>query len=126
VASYVSSRFPIDIQLLAPNEPHLLTEIDDLLEEALEDVDSEALADAGQTGKIRQILVERVPHIPAVGYIEADHLDQFSFRANALKEHDELQLEIPTGSMEGRPRSAYRSCTHSRTNERSNAVSRRR
>jgi len=37
-------------------------------------------------------------------------------RLAALEEEDELQLEKTTGSMLGRPRSAYLSPTHSRTN----------
>jgi hypothetical protein len=47
----------IEVEFLAPDQPRFLTEIDDLLEEALEDVDAEALPDARQTRVVGKLLV---------------------------------------------------------------------
>jgi hypothetical protein len=46
---------------------------------------------------IGQGLVEGVTEIPAVGQVEVRCLDELSFRADALEEHDELQLEEDYG-----------------------------
>ena len=83
----------IDVELATPHQPRLLAQIDDLLEEALEDVDTEPLPDARQAGVIRQVLVEGIAQIPAVGQVQAGRLDELSFGADAFEEHDELQLE---------------------------------
>jgi len=56
----VSVRFDVGrvhVELAAPDQPRLLTQIDDLLEEALEDVNAEALSDAGQAEVVGQLLV---------------------------------------------------------------------
>jgi hypothetical protein len=37
----------IEVQLATPDQPRFLAQVDDALEEALEDVDPEPLADAG-------------------------------------------------------------------------------
>jgi hypothetical protein len=50
----------IEIEFPAPDEPRLLTEIDNLLEKALEDVDPEPLADPSEAGVVGQVLVEGV------------------------------------------------------------------
>ena len=42
---------------------------------------------------VGQVLVEGVAEIPAVGQVEAGRLDQLALGADALEEHDELQLE---------------------------------
>src|SRR4029453_15437154 len=83
----------IDVELTAPNQARLLTEGDDLLEETQEDVDPKALPDAGQTGVIGQRLIQRVAEIPAMGEVEAGRRDELALGADALEEHDELQLE---------------------------------
>ena len=44
----------IEVELPAPDQARLLAQIDDLLEEALEDVDAEPLPDAGQAGVVGQ------------------------------------------------------------------------
>ena len=44
----------VEVELPAPDEPGLLAQIDDLLEEALEDVDPQPLPDAGQAGVVGQ------------------------------------------------------------------------
>src|SRR5262245_29440227 len=83
----------VEIEIPAPDEPRLLTEIDDLLEEALEDVDAEALPDAGQAGVIREVLVQGITKVPAMRQVEAGRRDELALGANALEEHDQLQLE---------------------------------
>ena len=83
----------IDVEFPTPDQTRLLAEIDDLLEEALEDVDPKALPDAGQAGVVRQRLVQGVAEIPAVGQVEAGRLDELALGADALEEHHQLQLE---------------------------------
>src|SRR5215213_10131449 len=61
----------VDVQLPAPAQARLLTEIDGLLKETLEDVDAESLPNPREAGVIRQLFVERVAQIPAVGQVEA-------------------------------------------------------
>ena len=53
----------------------------------------EPLPDAGQAGVVGQGLVEGVAEVPAVGQVEAGRLDQLALGADALEEHDQLQLE---------------------------------
>lgn len=55
----------IDVQLLAPDQACLLALLHNRFKEAAEDCNPIARADAGQTGVIRQGLVEIVPDIPA-------------------------------------------------------------
>ena len=43
----------IEVQLVTPDQAGVLTQIDDPLEEALEDVHSKSLPDAGQAGVVR-------------------------------------------------------------------------
>ena len=57
----------VEVELASPDQPRLLTQIDDLLEETLEDVDPQPLPDAGQAGVVGQFLVEGVAQVPAVG-----------------------------------------------------------
>ena len=83
----------IEVQLPAPDQPRLLAQIDDLLEEALEDVDAEPLPDAGQAGVVGEFLIEGVAEVPAVGQVEAGGLDQLALGADPLEEHDQLELE---------------------------------
>src|SRR5262245_13733270 len=40
-----------------------------------------------------QWLIQVVAQVPAMGQIQAGHLHQLPFGANALEEHDELELE---------------------------------
>ena len=83
----------VEVELPPPDEPRLLAQVDDLLEEALEDVDAEPLPDAGQAGVVGERLVQGVAEVPAVGQVEARRLDQLALGADALEEHDQLQLE---------------------------------
>jgi hypothetical protein len=76
-----------------PDQTHVLAQVNDLLEEALEDADAEPLPNAGQTGVVGQRLVQRVPDVPAVAKVEAGRLDQLPLGADAFEEHDQLQLE---------------------------------
>ena len=73
----------IEVELAAPDQPGLLTQIDDLLEEALEDFNAESLPDAGQAGVVGQRLVQGVAEIPAVGQVERGRLDQASVRSGS-------------------------------------------
>src|SRR5215211_7527526 len=75
----------VDIQFAPPNQTRLLTEIDDPLEEPCEGVDAEPLADAGQAGVVREVLVEGVAEIPAMRQVEAGHRNELALGANALK-----------------------------------------
>ena len=83
----------VEVELPTPDQARFLAEVDDLLEEALEDVDARALPDAGQAGVVGQRLIEGVAQIPAMGQVEAGGLDQLALGADPLEEHDQLQLE---------------------------------
>jgi hypothetical protein len=83
----------IEVELPAPDQAGVLTEVDDLLEEALEEVDAQPLPDAGQAGVVRQLFAEGVAEIPAVGQVETGRFDELALGADALEEHDELELE---------------------------------
>jgi hypothetical protein len=83
----------IEVEFAPPDQAGLLAQIDDLLEEALKDVDAEALADAGEAGVIGQFFVEGVAEVPAMGEVEIRGLDELPLGADALEEHDQLQLE---------------------------------
>jgi hypothetical protein len=54
----------IEIQLFAPDQPRLDTQLDDPLEELSEYRQAEAIADAGERGMMRQSLEEIVAYIP--------------------------------------------------------------
>ena len=75
----------VDVELPAPDQARLLAQIDDLLEEALEDVDAKPLPDAGQAGVVGQVLVEGVAEVPAVGQVQAGRLDELALGADALR-----------------------------------------
>ena len=51
------------------------------------------LPDAGQAGVVGELLVERVAEIPAVGEVETRRRDELPLGADALEEHDQLELE---------------------------------
>jgi hypothetical protein len=74
----------IEGQLARPDVSHFLTQVDDVLEEALEDVNTESLADAGEARVIRQLLVERVAQIPAMSQVQIRCFDQLPLRADAF------------------------------------------
>src|SRR3954468_12131175 len=76
-----------------PDQPDRLAQVHNLLEEALIDVNAEALPDVGQTGVVGERFVQGVAEVPAMGEIEACGLDELPFRANPLEEHHQLQLE---------------------------------
>ncbi len=83
----------VDVEFPTPDQSRLLAQIHDLLEEALEDGDSQPLPDAGQAGVVGQLLVQGVAEVPAVRQIEGGGFDQLALGADALEEQDELQLE---------------------------------
>lgn len=68
----------IEVQLSPPDEPRILAEVDDVLEEALEEIDPEALADPGQAGVVWEELVESIAQVPAMGQIQAGGLDELA------------------------------------------------
>lgn len=80
----------IKVQLPAPHQAGSLTEIGDLLEEALEHLDPEPLADAGQARVIGQLLIQRVAEVPAVRQVQASGCDELAFGADALEELHQL------------------------------------
>jgi hypothetical protein len=82
----------IEVEFAPPDQAGLLAQIDDLLEEALKDVDAEALADAGEAGVIGQFFVEGAAEVPAMGEVQAGGCDELALGADPLEEHDELQL----------------------------------
>ena len=83
----------VDVELLAPNQPRRLAQIDDPLKEALEAVDTSALPNPGQARVIRQILVEGVAQVPPVGQVERSGFDELALGTQPFEEHDELQLD---------------------------------
>jgi len=83
----------IEVQLLPPHQSRRLTFIDEVLKEPLEELDAQALPDAGQAGVIGQALIEGVAQVPAVGQMQTGRRHQFALRADAFEEHDQLQLE---------------------------------
>jgi hypothetical protein len=83
----------IEIEFATPEQPRLLTQIDDALEEAREDLHAEALPDAGQAGVVGEVFVERIAEVPAMGQVAADRLAELALGADAVEEHHQFQLE---------------------------------
>jgi hypothetical protein len=83
----------VEEEFLAPEQPRLLTQRDDVLEEPLEDWQAQPPPNAGQTGVVGQRFVERIAEVPAVSEVEASSVHQAPLGAEALEEHDELELE---------------------------------
>ncbi len=83
----------IEVELPAPNQARLLTQIDDSLEEALEDIDPEALPDAGQAGVVGQVFIKGVAAVPAMRQVETRGRDEVPLGADPLEDHHQLQLE---------------------------------
>src|SRR5215217_6223959 len=83
----------VEVELPTPDHPGLLTEIDDALEELRKDIDAETLPDARQAGVVREVFVEGVAEVPAVGQVHRGNFDELAFRADPSEEHDQLQLE---------------------------------
>jgi hypothetical protein len=52
---------------------------------------------------IRQLLIQRVAQVPAMRQVQARDFDEVPFRADALKEHHQLQLEEDDGVDAGSP-----------------------
>ncbi len=75
----------VEEELAAPDQPDLLAQVDDLLKEALEDVDPESLPDAGQAGVVGQRLIEGVAQVSAVGEVEGGGLDQAALGTDPLE-----------------------------------------
>jgi hypothetical protein len=57
----------VEEELVAPDELGLLAEVDDPLEEAFEDRETESSADAGQAGVVGEVFIERVAEGPSGG-----------------------------------------------------------
>jgi hypothetical protein len=60
-------RLSIEVEISASDQPGILAQVPNLLEEALEHVDSEPFSDAGQARKLGQRLVQRVTKVSAMG-----------------------------------------------------------
>ncbi len=80
-----------------PGPSRLLTEADYLLEESLQDVDPEPLANPRHAGMIGQNLTERMAEAPAVSQVAVGHREELALRANALADHHQLQREDDNG-----------------------------
>jgi len=89
-------------ELLAPDEARALAEVDHALEEAAEDGETEALAEAGETGGVRQRLVQAVAEIPADAQAIRGQRQELTLRADALEDHHQGALEADDG-IDGRP-----------------------
>src|SRR5438094_765082 len=66
----------VEEQLAPPEQSRLLAQLHDVLEEALEDRESQPLPDPRQAGVLGQRLIQAVTEIPAVAEVEAGGLDQ--------------------------------------------------
>src|SRR5215211_1982008 len=87
----------IEVQLLAPDQTCLDTQLYDPLEELAEHLQAEAIADASEAGVIGQSFQEIVAHVPPCGEAVGDDAHQFSLAANTLIEHDQLQAKEDFG-----------------------------
>ena len=83
----------VDVEPPVPDQARLLTAVDDLLEEALEDVDPKPLPNAGEAGVVGQVLVQRIAQILAVRQVQTRRRDELALGSNAFEEHHQLQLE---------------------------------
>lgn len=70
---------PIEKYFLAPDQPGLRTERDDLLEELVEDFQPITFSDLGQTTVIGNCLLQVVANEPKMGNIQMDLLHQLPF-----------------------------------------------
>jgi hypothetical protein len=87
----------VAVKLRTPDQARRLTPLHDLGEEAPEDLQAVALPDARQAGVIGQRLIQVVPAIPAGAQPVSDEPHQLALRANALKEHYQLEFEEDHG-----------------------------
>jgi hypothetical protein len=92
----------VEEQFSAPDQARLLAQLHDVLEDALEDGQAQALPNPRQAGVVGQRFIQAIAQVPAVGQMQARRLDQAALRANAFKEQDELELEEDDG-VDGRP-----------------------
>ena len=88
--------------LLAPDEARLLAKVDDVLEEAAEDVETEALADAGEAGGVGQRLIQAVAQIPADAEAIRGQGEELALGTDALEEHHQIELK-EHHRVDGRP-----------------------
>src|SRR6266567_4442118 len=87
----------IDVEFLPPDQSGLLTLLHNRLKEAAKDVDPIALTNARETGMVGQGLVQIVANIPPHAEPICCMAHQLPFRADALKEHHQLQFEEHNG-----------------------------
>jgi len=83
----------IDGQLLPPRQARRDALLDDDLEEAAEHDQPVSLAKARQARVIGQRLGQGVAHVPAQAQPVRCHAHKLTFRAQSLKEKDQLELE---------------------------------
>ena len=78
------------VELLTPDQSHLLTQIDDPFEEATEDRQPIPLPDAGQTGVVGQRFSQVVANIPAQAQPIGDDLQELALGTESLEEQNQL------------------------------------
>jgi hypothetical protein len=79
-------------ELLSPDEIGLLAQLHHPREEAAEQVQAEALADAGQAGMVRKSLVQIIAQIPAHAEPVGGEFQQLALRAQTIEEQHKLEL----------------------------------
>src|SRR5215204_3610065 len=83
----------VEVQILSPYQPRLYAHLYDLLEEAPEDAEAEALARASEVGVVGQRLVKVVAQVPTHREAVGRHTHKLPLGAQTLEEKNELQAE---------------------------------
>jgi hypothetical protein len=83
----------VEVKLLAPYQPRLDAQLDDLLEEAAEDLKAVAFSDTGEAGVVGQRFAQVVAQVPADAEAVGSDLHKLALRAQILEKEDELELE---------------------------------
>jgi hypothetical protein len=83
----------IEVEFAPPDQAGLLTLLDNSIEEAAKHFHPVARADARQARMVGQRFIQIEPQVPAHTQAVGSMTQQLAFRANPLKEHDQLELE---------------------------------
>jgi len=83
----------VDVELLPPHQTRRHARFDDRLEEAAEDVQSGAVAQAGEAGLVREPLRQVVAQAPAQAQTIGHHPQQLAFGTQPFEEEDQLHLK---------------------------------
>ncbi len=83
----------VEEQPLTPDQPGVDAELDNAVEEAPEDVEPIPLADLREAGVVGQALAQVVAKVPAQAQAVGSDAHELPLGADALEEHDELELE---------------------------------